>query len=531
MLSPLPKLPRNAKIAVVGSGVSGLMFSYFLTKLRPDVQINLIESQDRTGGWIKSWNTNDSNKKPVMLEQGPRTLRGVSDGTVLIIDTLRDLNKQSVVQCVRRDSEANKKFLLGIDDKLVQVPESPASAFEFLLNPLSKGLITGLLGEPFRKAPDQSGQDETVSSFLRRRFGNDYIGKNILSAMFHGIYGDDINQMSAKRTMRKLWDLEQKYGSILKGFSQKKPGNDKSPSLSPLLSQYRQAFDKDEKSLLDLSTNLRKYPMLGLKGGLETFPNAVRQSLNNSPNVKILCGKQVSSVQRDTQDSFNIQLTCGETMTDLNHIRLTQLPARISTMFAADNQELAQNLARIKANDIILVNYYLPGQDVIAKKYRGFGYLCPQANHNPQNLLGVIFDSVIERSFKPVFHDTPITTNSQTSKPYTKLTAMLGGHYLNQNGEKSLPSKEVTIRSVKDALNTHLGIPYDALDQGLWAFTIAKNCLPHFSVGYDDWQSSIEQELTKSYAGLISVGGMSFAKGPGVPDVISDGLEDALKLA
>ncbi|QLL32246.1 hypothetical protein HG536_0C04150 [Torulaspora globosa] len=530
MLSPLPKLARNAKVAVVGSGVSGLMFSYFLAKLRPDIQINLIESHDRTGGWIKSWHTNDQNNKPVMLEQGPRTLRGVSDGTVLIIDTLRDLDKASAVQCVRSDSEANKKFMLGIDDKLVKVPESLGSAFEFLLNPLSKGLVTGLLGEPFRKAPDHPGQDETVSSFLRRRFGNDYVGKNILSAMFHGIYGDDINHMSAKRTMRKLWDLEQEYGSIMRGFFQKKPGSDKKPTLSPLLSQYRQAFGKDETSLLNLSSSLRKYPMLGLKGGLETFPNAVRQSLNNSPNVNVLCGKQVSSIQRSaSQEGFNLQLSCGETMTGLDHIRLTQTPARISTMLAADNQELAQNLARIKANDIILVNYYLPGQDVIAKRYRGFGYLCPQANRNPQNLLGVIFDSVIERSFEPVFTDTCATTRSQTA--YTKLTAMLGGHYLYQNGEKNLPSSELTIRSVKDVLNSHLGISQEALDQGLWAVTVAKSCLPRFSVGYDDWQSSVEQELAKSYAGAISVGGMGFAKGPGVPDVIADGLEDAIKLA
>lgn len=530
MLSPLPKLPSNAKVAVIGSGVSGLMFSYFLGKLRPDVQISLIESQNRTGGWIKSWHTKDLDNKPVMLEQGPRTLRGVSDGTVLIIDTLRDLNEKSVVQCVRSDSEANRKFLLGVDDKLVQVPSSFGSAVEFLLNPLGKGLLTGFLGEPLRKPSDHPGQDETVSSFLRRRFGNDYIGNNIISAMYHGIYGDDIHQMSAQKTMRKFWNLEQKHGSILKGFSQEKPPKDQKPALSPLLSKYQQAFGKDETNLLDLSSCLRKYPMLGLTGGLQTFPNAVRQSLDNLPNVKVLCGKEVTSIGHNTtQNDYNLKLSDGESITGLNHVRLTQTPAKISTMFAADNQKLADDLAKIKANDILLVNYYLPGEDVIAKKYHGFGYLCPQANHNPHNLLGVIFDSVIEKSFKPLFEGT--ATKSQMSQPYTKLTAMLGGHYLSRGSERNVPSKEVTIRSVKDALNTHLGISQEALDKGMWAFTVAERCLPRFQVGYDQWQSSVEQEVIDSYAGAISIGGMGFARGPGVPDVISDGLEDALKLA
>lgn len=532
MLSPLPKLPSNAKIAVVGTGVSGLMFSYFLSKLRPDVHITLIDSQKRTGGWIKSWNTNDLNNKPVMLEQGPRTLRGVSDGTVLIIDTLRDLDEESSVQCIRSDAEANRKFLLGVDDNLVQVPSSIGSAVKFLLNPLGKGLITGILGEPFRKPSGQTGQDESVGSFLRRRFGSDYVGKNILSAMYHGIYGDDINQMSAKRTMHKLWQLEQKYGSVLRGFSQEKPLQDQKSVLSPLLTKYQQAFGKSEASLLDLSSKLRNYPMLGLEGGLETFPNAVRGSLTNLPNVDILCGKEVTNIKRnDSQDNFCLQLSNGEAIDGLHHVRLTQTPAKISTMIGTENPQLAEILAKAKANSILLVNYYLPGDNVIAKKHRGFGYLCPQANHNPHNLLGVIFDSVIEKSFESLFKDAAPVATSKAKQPYTKLTAMLGGHYLSREGDKHLPSKELTIRSVKDALNAQLGISLQDLDRGLWAFTVAENCLPRFTVGYDDWQFTAEQEIINSYAGGLSIGGMGFSKGPGVPDVISDGLEDAIKLA
>lgn len=530
MLSPLTKLPTNAKVAVVGSGVAGLMFTYFLGKLRPDVTIHLIESQKRTGGWIKSLDTKDKNNEPVMLEQGPRTLRGVSDGTVLIVDTLKDLNQQSIVQCINANAEANRKFLLDPNDKLVQVPNSPASAIEFLCNPLGKGLITGFLGEPFRRPPSHPGQDESVSSFIKRRFGSDYIGNNILSAVFHGIYGDDIDHMSAKRTVRKLFDLETKYGSIMKGFYNSKSDPNEKHQLSQLLSEYQRAFNKDEADLKGLSTKLHKYPMLGLKGGLEMFPHLVRQSLNKLSNVNVISGEKVIKInQGKEQEELSVQLSQGKTLTGLNHVRLTPTPARISPMI--DNEHLAKEFAKIKANSILLVNFYLPKKDVIARKYHGFGYLCPKSSKNPQGLLGVIFDSVIERSFHSLFQNMDANQKSSSPEQYTKLTAMLGGHYLNHNSSEIIPSQELTIRAVKDSLNTHLGISFQDLENGMWAFTVAEKCLPRFSIGYDAWQASVEQELHKVYKGTVSVGGMGFAKGPGVPDVIADGLQDAIKLA
>lgn len=533
MLSPLTKLPANAKVAVVGGGVSGLMFTYFLSKLRPDVTVNLLESQHRTGGWIKSWDTKDQDDRPVMLEQGPRTLRGVSDGTVLIVDTLRDLKRQSLIQCVSVNAEANRKFLLDTNDKLVQVPNSAGSAMEFLINPLSKGLVTGLLGEPFRKPTSNSGQDESVTSFIKRRFGNDYIGKNILSAVFHGIYGDDIDHMSAKRTVKKLFDLESQYGSIIKGFYHSKPDPEGKNRLSQLLSDYQQAFSKSENDLKGLSKELRKYPMLGLKGGLEMFPRLVRQNLDSLSNVNIISGEEVSKIHHDADpQGLSVQLSQGRVITGLDHIRLTPTPAKISQILGPDNQHLAKELAKIKSNSILLVNFYLPNKDVIAKKFHGFGYLCPKSNENHQGLLGVIFDSVIEKSFRPLFPDSNAEQIATPAQQYTKLTAMLGGHYLNyHHSPGTVPSKEVTICSVKEVLNIHLGISHQDLDAGMWAFTVADKCLPRFSVGYDAWQSSVEKELRETYKGTVSVGGMGFSKGPGVPDVISDGLQDALKLA
>ncbi|QLG73785.1 hypothetical protein HG535_0F02960 [Zygotorulaspora mrakii] len=537
MLSPLTKLPNNAKVAVIGSGVSGLMFTYYLGKLRPDVTINIFESAKRSGGWINSWQTTDQNGKPIMLERGPRTLRGVSDGTVLIMDTLKDLNQQNIIKCVEKNSEANRKFLLDTNNKLVQVPSSIVSFAKFMINPLSKGLFTGMLGEWFRKPSPSIKNDESVASFIGRRFGNDYIGKNILSAIFHGIYADDINELSAKRTLRDLYALEEKYGSIFKGSwetaqegkKNKTTGITKS-DLSACLKEYQQVFGKKESDLIGLSNNLKKYPMLGLKGGLEEFPKIVRKALEKLPNVNIILGKDATKiVYEKSNDTVSISLGSGEVANGFNHCRITTNPSKMSLLVKSANEKLSQDLDTVKSNTVLLVNYYLPGRDIIEKNLHGFGYLVPKSNNNPQKLLGVIFDSIIEKNFKP-FEGTYSHPNSGPVQEYTKLTAMLGGHFLNQWSECTTPSKDIVIKAVKEALMSHLSVSEKDLDAGLWQYTVAERCLPHFFVGYDAWQSSTEQELLNTYAAKVSTGGMGFSKGPGVPDVIVDSFQDAMKL-
>lgn len=124
MLSPLTALPKNAKVAVGGSGIAGLSFAYFLAKMRPDVSVTLYEKAARNSGWINSWQTKDKNGQPVMIERGPRTLRGVSDGTVMMIDAMKDLKSLDIVHFIEHNSDADKKFLLDPNDKLVKVPDS-----------------------------------------------------------------------------------------------------------------------------------------------------------------------------------------------------------------------------------------------------------------------------------------------------------------------------------------------------------------------------------------------------------------------
>ena len=50
-------------------------------------------------------------------------------------------------------------------------------------------------------------------------------------------------------------------------------------------------------------------------------------------------------------------------------------------------------------------------------------------------------------------------------------------------------------------------------------------------MGYDQWVEETLTEFKDTYADAVSLGGMAFSTGPGVPNVIEDAFESAYSLA
>lgn len=78
-----------------------------------------------------------------------------------------------------------------------------------LTEPLLKPLLPALLFEHTKPARmvDEWQTDESVSSFISRRF-NSQVADNLVSAMMHGIYAGDIDQLSAQTLLGPIRNLE-----------------------------------------------------------------------------------------------------------------------------------------------------------------------------------------------------------------------------------------------------------------------------------------------------------------------------------
>lgn len=77
-----------------------------------------------------------------------------------------------------------------------------------------RALVRGAVLEPFRRRGN--GDDESVASFFKRRFGPAAAG--VASAFVHGIYAADPDKLSVRAAFGILTAAEKRYGSVVLGM-------------------------------------------------------------------------------------------------------------------------------------------------------------------------------------------------------------------------------------------------------------------------------------------------------------------------
>lgn len=549
---------NGGSVAVIGAGVTGLTYAYFLNRFRPDLAITVYDKSRRPGGWIDTLNvhleqpkieeidakdakehTHDTTRakaspQSIKLEKGPRTLRGVSPGTVLIVDTLKQLGHGDEVLVLNRKSVANRKWIWsGPNQRLVAVPSSPLQIKSFLTNVgLAKwGFFGGLMKEGF---VDKGPPDESVQSFFARRFGNTLLVDNVLSAVLHGIYAGDTKQLSVTAILPKLKLMEQEYGSITKRVvSLLNPWSKKLPKQLLFPAVVSSTYDKinPEANLAALAQKLKHFPMIALKLGLEAFPRALYGVLQQTKGVDFVFESKIDSV------SLKGEVTnAGQSPKQFDHVRFTGNALDFGIML--NNGPIREQVEKLKYVDIMLVNIFCREPRLIPNGRHGFGFLIPRLSEpNNEGLLGVIFDLDVEQNIGPMESKAKPKANS-----YNKITLMMGGHYFN-----SLTGS-LSERYVRELVNSIL-TRYLDVDTGaqkiiyrneaehpdkevtlaptdfLVSYNFHRQCIPQYHIGYVEDKAAVHKELDNTN---VSVGGMAYGNGIGVPDCVMNSYEAAV---
>ncbi|KAI5968656.1 HEM14 [Candida margitis] len=533
----LPALPKNGKVAVLGAGISGLTFTYFLSRLRPDISFQIFEKSIRPGGWMNSPHLYVSDtKESILLEKGPRTLRGVKNGSLFMIDILRNLNLQDQVEVIHKSSKANRKYITDAQGEIVQVPNSFATAVDFFkrVKVVDGKLIKGLLKEPFVKP---LAEDETVEQFFKRRLGSTSLTDNVASAIIHGVYAGDIGKLSIKSVMPFLKDVESQSGSIVKHIlksltrkNTKKEEKDVSEFSSEL--QLYEKLISPQANLLALQNNLKAFPMIKFRDGMETLPKNLANYLVNNTNTKIHYGTPVQQCDPKT-GKVNEQ--------QFDHIRSTINTHALAQALPLNNP-LIPELKAVQYVTVFLTNVYTKKPILLPKDKSGFGFLRPRHRNidsNPQALLGTIYDSDVENHAESLFSEARATPGE-----YNKITIMMGGHYYSN---WNIPSNKLNLKIVKDVLQEKLNVnlskyrvkvveesqdlKVDSIEPNdiIISYSLHQDCIPQYNLGYQELKSKVLDILEKEHYKL-SFGGTVFAEGVGVPDCVSNSFADAVKL-
>lgn len=202
------------RVAVVGAGIAGLRAAQCLARSGVVSEIVIFEKCSASGGLIQS-----VRKNGYVFEHGAHAVLTDREG---FANTLRDLEENHIP--VLEAPSSLSRYLIK-NDRLVKV--SPTSLFRNDILTL-RGLVRALK-EPFQRA--QSHPRESLFNFSKRRFGEE-VAQNLMLPLSYGIWAGGSRQLPIPLAFPKLYELENKFGSVFLGLIRQKKTKGKQKTLA-----------------------------------------------------------------------------------------------------------------------------------------------------------------------------------------------------------------------------------------------------------------------------------------------------------
>lgn len=360
--------------AILGAGISGLSAAYYAlgnTRMAPLV---ILEASNRVGGWIRSIKQSDG----TIFETGPRVMRA---NTYNVLNLIEELGLSSKIIPIKVNHPAAKNRYIYADNVLHCLPNNLKGIIT--KNTLLNRSLSSILWNDF-KAKKILTDDESISSFVERRFGKD-VSEKMIAPILCGICGGDIHKLSAKSFMTNLFEIEQKYGSVFMGFIQQK--------FSDILNNKNKI---ELKNTNDTDTILHNTPSIlaqrakreawstwGLEGGFEQLPQTLAENImKRGVNIKIKHKCEKIIFNKDC-----VELIINGKVEKYSSIISSLSAKSLANLIQEQHPKLSKELHSIPTVTMIVVNFQFSNVLPI----EAFGVLIPPKEEIP--ILGIIFDS------------------------------------------------------------------------------------------------------------------------------------------
>ncbi len=460
-LSFLFTTPMNS-IGIIGGGITGLTAAYHLKQ--SGINFTLYEASPQIGGAVRS-----IRRDGYLAEFGPNTLLETSP---VISSLIRDLGLEDR-KLYANDKAKNRYIVRG--QKPIALPTSPTS---FLSSPLfSFGAKLRLLREPF--IGKYSGEnEESVADFVKRRLGNEFLDYAI-DPFVSGVYAGDPQMLSLQYAFPKLYALEQKYGSLIKGQIKGKRARSKNGEV--------------------VKTRAK---MFSFDDGLQVLIDALYHNLTD----EIKLNTSVSRIEQ-TSGGWNIYYNDNGTEYIKTHSSL------ILTLPAYKIAKLQHNIDGVDLSSLNEI-YYPPVTSLslgfkrsdVAHALDGFGVLIPKKENF--HLLGTLFPSSLFPGRAP--------------KDHVLLTSYIGGA---RSPELGAATESEQIEFVLKDLRTLLGVRGEPTFIHRSYFPKA---IPQYNLGYGKFKAIMDNFETKA-PGIHITG--NFRNGISLGDCIMSGKKLAERMS
>ena len=461
-------------VVIIGGGISGLAAAYRIKELnrtaQNPLQLTLLEARPRFGGVIET-----ECRENFLMEGGPDSF--ISDKP-WAYELCKRLGLESEVIGTQ---EAFRRSFIYEQGKLVPVPNGFYLMAPTRLKILLKMPLLSWFGKlraacDFFIPPRQTEEDESVANFVRRRLGRETL-ERIAQPMVGGIYTGDVERLSVQATLPRFFEMERRYGSIVKGL------------------QAKQALENSHEGK---ASGPRYSLFLTLKGGMARLVDALTCELSD---MNLQLSSRVLRIQPG--ERWKIHLESGEFL-EADALCLALPAHQASRLLQPFAQDMASDLAAIPYESAATVNMAFRKQD-IPEILNGFGFVVPA--REKRKIVGCTFASMKFQNRAPA--------------GAVLLRAFIGGALQRE----VLEGEDQAIKQmVREELREVLGIEKPPL---FISIRHHLQSMPQYYVGHLRLIDAVENKI-KNYPGLFLAG--NAYHGIGIPDCIRSGEEAAEKM-
>ena len=216
---------NNKSIAILGAGITGLVAAHRLTQLGNRVRI--FEQSGRIGGAIRSERSGSW-----LIEAGPNSLQ---TGEPALTKILTELDLDS--KLIAANPTAKNRYIVRGGQPIV-APLSPPALFKSKL--FSFGAKLKILAE-LRCRPRVRTNDVSLADLIRGHFGSEFVDY-ALDPLVSGVYAGNPARLSARYAFPKMWALEQKHGSLLRGQASEAKARRAADSAPPRIASFSEGL-------------------------------------------------------------------------------------------------------------------------------------------------------------------------------------------------------------------------------------------------------------------------------------------------
>ncbi len=346
---------HQPKFAVIGGGISGLSFAWYLERLLPTADVHVFEAASQVGGVIQT--TFDS---PFLTELGADNFATLLPDALRMIDEMGIRDQftgpkadHRIAQVVRNGTvlPIPNGFSLMQPTRLSAVLSTPVLSFA--------GRIR-LLAELFVKKRT-SDEDESVESFAIRRLGRECF-ERLVEPIVGGIFTARAETLSMQAAMPQFVAMEREFGGLIRGAIAK-----------------RKSQSRAERSARE-ATGARYDQFLAPKQGMSWWLNTIASSLRNPIQYRV----RVAQVSKTTENRWLIKtksLTHAgeptELLTSFHAICLALPGPRAAALLKPTHPKIAEKLARIPYASSAVAAIAIQRSEVLPKALC-FGVVVPK---------------------------------------------------------------------------------------------------------------------------------------------------------